>query len=189
MRLWREWREERARRRKAEAFAAAIHADPDDGAVRWLAEQGTNGDLDHARWELRYARRALGLLVARRDALDDRTPSLIASVVMERLGQDPEIDPPKRAIAERQFNLRLRAYREAMERRDRPVATTERLTEVLFSFAGQVALAGEPRVRAGAEILAGYLADAHEALRREFGAPSLPEDVLPSALEANSGGR
>lgn len=187
MRAWREWREERARRRRAEAFAAAIHADPDEPSVRFLAEQGTNGDQDHARWELRYARRALGLLVARRDALDDRTPSLITTVVMERFAQDPDIDPPKRAIAERQFNIRLRAYREAMDRRDRPVAASERLAEVLFSFAGQVALAGEERVRAAAEILAGYLADAHEALRREFGEPSLPEDALPSALEANSG--
>ena len=187
MRLWREWREERARRRKADAFAAAILADPDDTAVRWLAEHGTNGDLDHARWELRYARRALGLLVARRDALDDRTPSVIATAVMERFGLDPDIDPPKRAIAERQFNIRLKAYREAMERRERPVATSERLAEVLFSFAGQVALAGEARVRAGAELLGGYLADAHDALRREFGDPALPDDVLPSTIAANGG--
>ena len=184
MRLWREWREERARRRKAESFAASMHAEPSDAAVRWLAEHGTNGDVDHARWELRYARRALGLLVARRDALDDRTPSLIATVVMERLAQDPGIDPPKRVVAERQFNIRLRAYREAMERRERPVPTAERLAEVLFSFAGKVALAGEERVRAAGEILAGYLAEAHESLRREFGDPSLPDDVLPSTLQA-----
>lgn len=184
MRLWREWREERSWRRKAEGYATAVHADPDAGAVRWLAERGTNGDVDHARWELRYARRALGLLVARRDALDDRTPSIIATAVMERLAQDPGVDPAKREVAERQFNIRLKAYREAMERRERPVATTERLAEVLFSFAGKVALAGDERVREGAEILARYLAEAHEALRREFGDPSLPEDVVPSTLES-----
>jgi hypothetical protein len=182
MGLLRAWRDDRVRRRRSAAYAATMHAEPDDSAVRWLAEVGTNGDQDHASWELRYARRAIGLLVARRDALDDRTPSLVASALAECFARDRRIDPGKRAVAERQFNIRLRAYREAMERRERPVSSTERMAEVLLAFAGQVALAGDERVRRGAEILAGYMTEAHEALRREFGEASLPEDVLPSTI-------
>ena len=182
MGLLREWRDDRARRRRAAAFASAIQVDPHESTVRWLAEVGTNGDEDHARWELRYARRAIGLLVARRDALDDRTPSLVASALAECFARDQRIDPAKREVAERQFNIRLRAYREAMAHRERPVSTAERLAEMLLAFAGQVAIAGDERVRRGAEILAEYMAEAHEALRREFGEASLPEDVLPSTL-------
>ncbi|HUF27814.1 MAG TPA: hypothetical protein VMM18_12640 [Gemmatimonadaceae bacterium] len=182
MRLIDDWRADRARRRQAAAYAAAIHGEPDEAAVLWLANEGTDGDLDHARWELRYARRALGLVVARRDALDDRTPSLIAAELAECFARDPGIDPSKRAIAERQFNIRLKSYREAMERRDRPVTSAERLAEVLFTFAGKVALAGDPRVTRGAEMLAGFISQAHEALRQAFGDAALPDDVPPSAM-------
>ena len=182
MGLFADWRDERVRRRRAAAFAGAIGSEPDERAVTWLATVGTKGDVDHATWELRYARRALGLLVAHRDALDDRTPSLIASELADSFARDRRIDPAKRDVAERQFNVRLRAYREAMERRERPVSTAERLAEMLLAFAGQVAIAGDERVTRGAEILSGYLQEAHEALRREFGEPSLPEDVPPSTL-------
>lgn len=178
-----EWRDERTRRRRAAAYANAMHSEPEDGAVEWLAQVGTGGDTDHARWELRYARRAIGLLVSHRDALDDRTPSLVARSLADCFARDRRIDPAKREVAERQFNVRLRAYREAMDRRERPVATSERLAEMMLAFAGQVAIAGDERVRQGAGILGSYMSEAHEALRREFGEASLPEDVLPSSLQ------
>ena len=57
------WRAGRERQRRAAAVVAALAAEPDEADVAWLADAGANGDVDHARWELRYARAALGLLV------------------------------------------------------------------------------------------------------------------------------
>ncbi|MBI1810184.1 MAG: hypothetical protein HYR75_09830, partial [Gemmatimonadetes bacterium] len=63
-----EWRVDRERKRRAGAFLAALRREPDDADVRWLADAAAQGDVDHARWELRYARLALGVLTAQRDA-------------------------------------------------------------------------------------------------------------------------
>jgi hypothetical protein len=41
--------------------------------------------------------------------------------------------------------------------------------------------ASEAEVAHAGEVLARYLAESNEALRREFGAAALPEDVPPSA--------
>ena len=78
MTLFARWRTERDFQRKAEKFVERLLAEPDDEDVRWLAQTATHGDTDHARWELRYARRSVGLITAERDALDDRTGSLVA---------------------------------------------------------------------------------------------------------------
>src|SRR5262245_1967900 len=76
MPLFARGRAERELQRKAEAFVAVLFREPDPADVQWLAEAATRGDTDHALWELRYARRALGLIAAQRDALDDRTASV-----------------------------------------------------------------------------------------------------------------
>ena len=75
MPLFARWRAERDLQRKAESFVAVLFREPGAADVQWLAEAATRGDADHALWELRYARRALGLIAAQRDALDDRTAS------------------------------------------------------------------------------------------------------------------
>src|SRR5688500_17899154 len=92
LRIWREWREARAHARRVRSYVATVRAEPADDDARWLAAAAAGGDVDHARWELRYARRALGLLAAQRDALDDRTPSAIAreltaSLAREQIGR------------------------------------------------------------------------------------------------------
>jgi len=48
------------RQRKAAKFAEALFREPDPADVEWLTKAATRGDVDHAQWELRYARRALG---------------------------------------------------------------------------------------------------------------------------------
>ncbi len=188
MSWWQAWREQRQWRRRAASFLRSLQQEPAASDVEWLARHGTAGDADHARWELRYARRALGLLTAQRDALDDRTPSLIARELTHSFATDPNIAADRRVIAERQFNDRLRAYADALERRDAsPMEPTRaRLGRALLAFAGNTAQDERHTVRAG-DLLAGYLLEANEALRREFGSASLPEDVPPSALQ--SGGR
>src|SRR5688572_3846818 len=114
MALFKEWRETRQLQRKAAQFVDEVTNEPAAPDVSWLAQIATRGDEDHARWELRYARRAIGLLIAQRDALDDRTSSLVARALTEAFEKDEQIDRDRRELAERQFNQRLSAYRDAL---------------------------------------------------------------------------
>src|SRR5215217_1031481 len=100
------WRAERELQRKAAAFVGVLFQDPDPADVAWLANSAARGDVDHAQWELRYARRALGLIAAQRDALDDRTASIVARGISEAIGRDNNIARQMTETAERQFNAR-----------------------------------------------------------------------------------
>jgi hypothetical protein len=156
-------------------------AEPDETDVRWLTERGTGGDADHARWEWRYARRAFAVLVAQRDALDDRTASLVAAAVASAVDRDPSVAAAKRPMAARQFNDRLAAYGEVLRTRHPALSVGERLARTLFAFAGQ----SDPTsadVARGATALSAMLTDAHETLRGQFGTAELPEDIAPSAV-------
>jgi hypothetical protein len=159
-----------------------VRAEPAESDVRWLSECATRGDADHARWELRYARRALGLLAAQRDALDDRTPSAVARELSASLGREPLIDAAKLAVAQRQFNQRLTAYTEALSERVAAEPTAARLGRALLAFASEGRATGPADVARAGSLLAGYLADAGDALRRVFGAAALPEHLPPSAV-------
>jgi len=179
--FWRDWRAGRAERSRAERYVATLTLDPAAEDVRWLAEAASGGDLDHARWELRYARRALGLLTAQRDALDDRTASLVARALARALARDPAVAPGKLAVAERQLNARLRAYADALANRG-GAGSGWHLGRTLLEFAGRRDAAPPETVTHAATMLSRYLADANAALREGFGAAALPEDVAPSAL-------
>jgi hypothetical protein len=181
MPLFARWRAERDLARKAAKFVAAIFREPDDADVEWLAALATHGDTDHARWELRYARRALGLIAAQRDALNDRTASIVAKEISEAFDRDQNVAAGKVETAERQFNARLSAYRDGLAAKA-GAPTPIRMGQTLFAFAGgSFRRQDENIVRAG-ELLATYLAEANEALRESFGAAVLPENVPPSAL-------
>src|SRR5215831_19635557 len=108
------WRADRDAQRKAARYVATLFVDPATRDVEWLAQNATRGDVDHATWELRYARRALGLIAAQRDALDDRTASIVARVITEALARDKNIASAMTETAERQFNARLSAYRDGL---------------------------------------------------------------------------
>ena len=175
-----EWRSERERERRAVAFVARVRVEPLMEDASWLASSAASGDLDHAQWELRYARWSLAALSAQRDALDDRTASDVVRTLVESIRADQGIDPGMRALAEHQFNDRLTGYREAMSARGGLVGSGERLGRVLLAFASDGARsAGAPLPRA-VELLSGYLAEANEALRAIYGAASLPEHIPPS---------
>jgi hypothetical protein len=174
--------------RRAAAYVAALRAEPSDSDVKWLARAATAGDVDHARWELRYARRALGLLIAQRDSLDDRTPSAIAKELVASLDSAELTDAAKLEIAQRQFNQRLAAYADALaDRRSREPSPT-RLGRTLFSFAGLGLTPAGPDLARAATLLADFQAEAAEALHRVFGTASLPEDVAPSAADRSRSG-
>jgi hypothetical protein len=176
-----EWRAERAQRKRAAAVARVAMAEPDEDDVRWLAERGASGDTDHARWEWRYARRAFAIVVAQRDALDDRTSSLVAAAIARAMARDPLVASAKRPVAARQFNDRLSAYTDVLRDRVAGLPSAERLTRTLFAFAGQSALTPPDLARGSAAITA-MLAEAHDTLTAQFGAAVLPPDVAPSAL-------
>ena len=181
--LWRNWRASRGRTRRTAAYVDAILAEPADDEVAWLAANGTHGDADHARWELRYARRALGLLTAQRDALDDRTASDVAHALERAMATEPAVAPEMRRVASRQLNARLRAYGEAIQRRAAP-GTTWHLGSTLLGFAGRQGAAGDSVIGGAGEIAARYLEETNAALRECFGIATLPEDVAPSAMAA-----
>ena len=179
--LWQGWRASRAREAQTADYVAALLAEPPDADVAWLARYGTAGDADHARWELRYARRALGLVTAQRDALDDRTASDVAHALEHAMAADSAIAPEKRRVASRQLNERLRAYAEVMQLRAAP-GTAWHLGSTLLRFAGLQGAPGDALIGQAGEIAARYLAETNAALRACFGTAALPDDVAPSAL-------
>lgn len=176
------WRESRERERRARAVIDGLRHEPDEADAQWLADAAANGDLDHARWELRYARAALGLLVAQRDALDDRTAAELSHAYLASLDDDPRIATDRRDLVERQFNERLQAYREAMQLRGGTVQAADRVGRCLLAFASDGArTAGAPLAYA-IELLQKYADESAELLRTTYGEATLPEDVKPSVL-------
>ena len=182
-----EWRAERERRRRTRGVVARFLSEPDEADVAWLADAAANGDTDHARWELRYARAALGLLVTQRDALDDRTAAEVSAELLTALAEDPGIAVDRRELAERQFNERLSAYREAMNLRGGSVQAADRIGRCLLAFASDGArTAGTPLAYA-IELLERYREESSEVLRSAYGEAHLPDDVKPSVLRQESG--
>jgi hypothetical protein len=180
------WREQRRLRRSAVSYVRSLLDEPDPDDVKWLSEVATRGDADRARWELRYARRASGLLSAERDALDDRTASAVARELGESWAGDPNIAAGMRSTAERQFNARLRALGQAMAARSSPEPTGTRLGRALLAAAGSASPGASDVDRAGA-IVSRYLEQANETLRSVFGTATLPENLPPSAVQPGGG--
>ena len=176
------WLEQRRLRQNAAVYVQSLLAEPDPDDVTWLTSVGTRGDVDRARWELRYARRACGLLSAERDALDDRTASAVAKELGDSWSKDPNIAAEMRVAAEQQFNARLRALGQALAARSSPEPTGTRLGRALLSSSGAFSPAQDDVERAGT-VVARYLEQANESLRRVFGTATLPENLPPSAIQ------
>jgi hypothetical protein len=181
MPLFAKWRAERDVQRKAAAYVASLFVEPDAADVEWLAAAATRGDVDHARWELRYAKRALGVLAAQRDALDDLTGSAVAKEVASAMRREPSIAADMLETAERQFNARLSAYRDGLEARA-GAPTGIRMGQTLFAFAGGSFRAHDANIVRAGELLASYSTAANQALRDAFGTAALPENVPPSMM-------
>lgn len=173
IRSLRAWTLDRDQRRRASSYVTALFIEPAEDDVAWLSEHGTDCDTDHARWELRYARRALGLLAAQRDALDDRTASLVAAALARELANDPAVAPGKIRMAERQLNARLSAYGDALMNREGE-GSGWHLGRALLEFAGHRDAARPEIVAHAGDLLARYMGEANEALRKSFGAATLP---------------
>jgi hypothetical protein len=155
-------------------------SEPDALAVDALAGVG-DADEDHARWELRYARRAIGQLIAQRDALDDRTASDVAAALEDAHRTDALVAPERRPISDRQFNDRLRAYGNALADRSGKAGTSERLGRALLIFALAPATGGSALAFAS-DFCATTVLECNAALREIYGEAALPEDRRPSEL-------
>lgn len=167
--------------RRVQQYLASVSAEPDEADVRWLAEAG-DADEDRARWELRYARRAIGLLVAQKDALDDRTASDVAREMHRALQMDRNVAASMVLVAEKQLTERVRAYKAGLEGRALGEAVERRLARVLVG--GTRAPSRAEVLDRGAAIVQRYLEGAHQALREAFGVPDLPPDQAPSAWKS-----
>jgi hypothetical protein len=175
------WRTEWKQRRQAAAFVAVLRQEPADEDVQWVASEATNGDVDRARWEVRYARLSLGLLASERDALDDLTPSLVASEITNALHSDPRVAANMVKIADQQFNERLSAYRHAFTDRTATSSVTDRLGDMFLRLADAPPPNADARSRASA-MVGRMLDEANTALRESFGTVALPPDIAPSKL-------
>jgi hypothetical protein len=178
--LWGSVGESRRREARARLYVEHLMADPPADIVLRLAAAG-DADEDHARWELRYALRAIGYLVSERDALDDRTSAEVAHAIDDAQEADPNVARDRRAVAQRQFNERLRDYRAALADRTATAAPAERIGRVLLRYA-RSASPSNADARFAAEVVAELIAQCNAALREAYGEASLPVDTAPSEL-------
>lgn len=180
MSFWSRFTQRRAQRRKALKYVRALHVEPSEADVAWLASIDPGGDEDHAIWELRYARLAMGVLAAERDALDDSVPAAVAHAVTESLSSDRRIAAAMLPLAERQFGSRLATYRDAVARRHAGDPMDQRLGRTLLEFTSHVEVPDQRTVDRAGQIAQGYMRSASTVLMEVFGRASLPEDVRPS---------
>ncbi|MBV6522969.1 MAG: hypothetical protein MNPFHGCM_03135 [Gemmatimonadaceae bacterium] len=180
--LLNEWRNEWRLRRGTAAYVESLLKDPEPDDLTWLSSLATSGDDDRARWELRYARRALGVLVAQRDSMDDRTGAEVAHALSGEMHRDRHVATDMINVAERQFNERLTVYRDVLTTRRPDEGTGTRLGRALLRLSGSPGDPGTESAQRAGEILVRYLGEANDALRKAFGTVSLPDDLPPSAV-------
>ena len=166
------------RRRAVLSYVTMASAEPDEADVQWLASIIGDGDLDRARWEWRYARRAIALPIAERDALDDRTGSQVSREMRQALQLDRSVAAGKVAVAERQLNERLGYIRSAFSDRSSPETPERHIARVLLDRLGVRDVSSN--VPRAAQVVSGYMNIAQETLRTAFGVASIPEDQPPS---------
>lgn len=179
MSKWTSQQVEREWERRASSFVSTLMTEPEPASVEKLAALG-DMDADHARWELRYLRRAIGLLIAGRDALDDRTASMVGQALAKAVEHDPSAAPAMRATSAAHFNARLRLYRDLMGQRGASRTPVGQIGEAVVGFAG--GRPGNDQSGWAGLWVSEELDRCNEALRQEFGAVELPDDVAPSAL-------
>ncbi len=171
------WRSARERRRRAAAYLDRALAPSDPAERQWLG--ALTGDPRLADRELAFAVRAVALIVAERDALDDRTASDVASALVPLLDAEARRSAAEKAA----WVARWRGYSAAMSVRGHADAPAVRLARVLLDGAGVSHPAADSVDRA-AEVVVRARGRANEALRATFGEASLPDDIRPSALRS-----
>jgi hypothetical protein len=165
--------------RRGAAYVTTLMQEPDAESVARLSALGDQ-DPARAAMELRLLRRSLGLLIAGRDSLDDRTASVVGSALTVAMEADAATPASERARTVSQFNVRLRLYRDLMGSRGSGRTPVAQLGEALVGFAG--GRPGHADASLATELVASELDRCNDALRDAFGAADLPSDIAPSHL-------
>ena len=169
------WRLARERKRLAERFVQEVLRAPSASEIDWLA--ALTRDRAVAQREITFARRAIALMVAERDALDDRTASDVAHALVHPVNDEARRSPD----VGRAWTSRSREYAAALAVRGQSATPATRLAHVLLNGAA-VSEAHHDAVEQATQFVQTARASANESLRAIFGAATLPEDVRPSAL-------
>ncbi len=177
MSLLSDWRIARDRRRRAMVYLSAITPALTTTDTGWLSAMAPAAGEGHIVRELQFAQRAVGLIVAERDALDDRT----ASDVAHQLASVINLEARQNADIGREWSERWRAYTSALAARGSTEAPAARLARVLMTAAGVRAPTTDQIVRATQHVQS-VRGAANAALRMAFGEASLPDDIPPSAV-------
>lgn len=175
MGIWAEWQAARARKQRVELYLTQVMRDADDSTVQWLTPIADSAA--EAQRELGFARRALGLIVAERDALDDKTAADVAHQLAPLVAAESRRDPELGRL----WSERSRAYTAALAARGSAETPAMRLARVMLAGAG-VSNPSADVLQQGTRVIQETRAALNENLRAAFGAASLPDDIRPSAL-------
>ncbi|MBX9855223.1 MAG: hypothetical protein K2Y26_06850 [Gemmatimonadaceae bacterium] len=175
MGMWSEWRASRERRLRAERYLGTVLRDPSPGDLQWLQALGVTAE--RARRELAFGRRAVGLIVAERDALDDRTAADVAHLLAPIMAGEGRSDAAYGA----EWAERWRAYTAALAVRGSTESPAVRLARVMLAGAGLTEPSAEALQHATRYVM-DTRAACNESLREAYGVASLPEDVRPSTI-------
>jgi len=167
-------REQRRRQAAAERYLAALLLPPDIDDVRWL-EACAGLDRELVERELLFAQRAIGLIVAERDALDDQTAADVAHAIDAAVARESRAYQNPAA----EWVDHWLEYHEALAARGRAEPPLRRIARVLLRRVG-VAEPGSAQLVRTVGIVTRHRHAANEALTAAFGAVDLPEDRLPS---------
>ncbi len=170
------FREQRRRQGLAERYVAALLRPPAPDDLAWLMQVG-GGTAESATVELAFAQRAIGLIVAERDALDDRTAADVSHALDAVVAREAR----QRQGVAADWAAHWRDYADALASRGRSEAPLRRIARVLLRRAG-VADPESAAIDRALEIVTAFRHAANAALRDAYGAASLPEDRPPSAL-------
>lgn len=162
-------------RDQAERYVRQLLAPLPSAAVRWLASSGVSAEV--AERELAWAVRAIGLIVATRDALDDRTVAEVSHALDRAVAR---ADRGGQGGADA-WRTRLAAYLEAHAARGTGEPVPRRLARVLLEGAGVHHPAATLLEAAAGEVVA-MRVRLNAELGRAFGVASLPDDLPPSAV-------
>ena len=174
MGVYSEWRNARRRRRCAGEYLDRVLPDSGTDSASWLTRVGGR---ERAASELLLLRRALALIVAERDALDDRTASDVAHCLAPVIAREAQ----ENSETGHRWVDRWREYTAALAVRGSAESPSARLARVLLRGTG-VETIDAGTLAATSALVQSARVQANEALRAAFGVASLPDDVRPSAM-------
>jgi hypothetical protein len=167
-------RAQRRRQEAAERYVAALQVPPHPDDVQWLSECAAAPMATVSR-ELLLAQRAIGLIVAERDALDDQTAADVAHAIDAVVAR--EARSMRDSVAE--WADHWLEYHEALAARGRAEPPLRRIARVLLRRVG-VQEPGSAQLVRAVGIVTRHRLEANDALTEAFGVADLPEDRLPS---------